>query len=230
MKRNSLILLLIISFASVISAQNFPNVRISASGGFSYFPVTEPSGELFIKNEAYNQYNRHLSWGKNVDGNAHYISNMGLGFGVKYRYLNVKAPSTDLFVDAGSEHYGVINLSEDNDIHFIAPSVMYMRWLGDTNKLLALTSLSIGYTDLTSRGNIDGTSLVMFGNNVGYQLDLGLDYFLTKKISVGFNTGYFYSKIKEVNMGLSETKTILPENSQLNLSNIKLNVSLALNF
>ena len=31
-------------------------------------------------------------------------------------------------------------------------------------------------------------------------------------------------------MGLSETKTILPENSQLNLSNIKLNVSLALNF
>ena len=70
----------------------------------------------------------------------------------------------------------------------------------------------------------------MFGNSVGYQLDFGLDYFLTKKISVGFNTGYFYSKIKEVNMGLSETKTILPENSQLNLSNIKLNVSLALNF
>ncbi|MFV0419290.1 MAG: hypothetical protein ACK5KT_11240 [Dysgonomonas sp.] len=223
------LLILFFLAASFVSAQDYPNVRISASGGFSYFPVTEPTGQTFVKNSAYDSYNNHLKWGRNVDGNVHYILNMGLGFGAKYRYINVSAPPTDLFVDIGSEHYGVFNLQEKNDIQFIAPSIMFMQRLGRSSKFMAVTSVSVGYTYLQSIGELDGLSLVMTGSNIGYQFDLGLDYFITKTISIGLNTGYFSSTIKGANLGLSEKKTALKKEQQPNLSNIKLNASLAIN-
>lgn len=214
-------------------AQELPNFRINVTGGFTYFlqsDQNESGSKIFINDDAYKSYNNDLAWGLNAEGNAHYILNGGLGFGAKFRYMKTDAPATDLLYDAGSEHYGVVNISEKNEIMFLAPSLMYARWLEPTGKFLATGALSVGYVYLESSGNLDKASVMFSGANVGFQADLGVDYFLTRNISVGLSTGYFYSKIKEVNVNLSKDKTKLPENSQPDLSNIKLNLSLSLNF
>lgn len=221
-------------FLSVISvAQELPRFRISGTGGYSYFLKTDPPEELakvLIKNDAYNNYIDKISWGLNAEGNAHYILKSGLGFGAKYRYWSVEAPATDLFFDAGQEHYGVVNLSEDNRIMFIAPSIMYAKWLHPSGRLLGTGAISVGYTYLESSGNVDFQRAMFDGSNLGFQADLGVDYFLTRNISLGLSTGYFYSKIKKVAVNLSENKTELPENAQPDLSNIKLNFLLSINF
>ncbi len=214
-------------------AQEFPNFRINLTGGYTYFLQSDPNeggSKIFIIDDAYNNYNNDLAWGLDAEGNAHYILNNSLGFGAKFRYMITDAPATDLLYDAGSEHYGVISMSEKNEILFFAPSFMYAQWLDTKGKLLATGALSVGYVYLESSGNVDKASAMFSGSNLGLQADLGVDYFLTRNISIGLSTGYFYSKIKEVNINLSENKTKLPENSQPNLSNIKLNLSLSLNF
>jgi len=128
------------------------------------------------------------------------------------------------------EHYGVISVSEKNEIIFLAPSLIYARWLEPTGIFLGTGALSVGYVYLESSGEVDNSSAMFSGENIGIQVDLGVDYFLTRHISIGLGTGYFYSKIKEVNINLSEQKTKLPENAQPNLSNLKLNLSLAILF
>lgn len=227
----SLTLLLMTTIMTL--AQELPNFRINVTGGYSYFLQSnnnESGTVVFIENEAFKKYDKDLTWDLNAEGNAHYILNNGLGFGAKFRYMKIDAPSSDLLYDAGNDHYGVLNVSEENEIIFLAPSLMYARWLEPTGKFLATGSLSVGYVYLESSGNVDRASAMFSGSNVGFQADLGVDYFLTRNISVGLNTGYFYSKIKEVNVNLSKDKTTLPENAQPNLSNIKLNLSLSLNF
>ncbi|OFX65586.1 MAG: hypothetical protein A2071_02350 [Bacteroidetes bacterium GWC1_47_7] len=107
---------------------------------------------------------------------------------------------------------------------------MYALWLEPTRKFLGSGALSVGYAYLESSGTVDNESAMFSGSNGGFQIDLGVDYFLTRNISVGLSTGYFYAKIKEVNINLSENKTKLPENVQPNLSSLKLNLSLSSNF
>jgi|GEM_PF-3231996 hypothetical protein len=215
------------------AAQELPNVRINITGGYSYFLKTELSpeiGDKFIKDAAFRKVDRQGKWGLNVDGNAHYIFNNGLGVGAKYRFLLIDVSKTDLLVDIGDEHYGVLSLSERNEIVFLAPSLMYARWLDQKGRFLGTGAFSVGYTYLESSGTVDEATAMFDGQNVGFQLDLGVDYFLTRNISVGLSTGYFYTRIKEVRVNLSEKKTTLPEDSQPDLSNIKLNVSLSLHF
>lgn len=219
--------------ALTAKGQELPNFRINVTGGYSYFTDAIPNADdasKFIKNKDFKKYVHQLDWRPNVEGNAHYLLNNGLGFGVKFRYLKTDIPQTDLLLDVGQNHYGVVNLSEKHDIIFLAPSIMYAWWLEPTGKFLGTGALSVGYTYLESSGNIDNLSAKFDGDNIGFQVDLGIDYFLTRHISVGFATGYFYSKIKEVRVNLSEDKTKLPEDEQLNLSNIKLNLSLSLHF
>lgn len=214
-------------------AQELPNFRLNLTGGYSYFTATDPNdagSEMFINNDTFKKYNRDLQWGLNAEGNAHYLLKNGLGFGAKYRYMKTDVSETDLLFDAGDAHYGVVNVSEENKIMFIAPSLMYALWLEPTRKFLGSGALSVGYAYLESSGTVDNESAMFSGSNVGFQIDLGVDYFLTRNISVGLSTGYFYAKIKEVNVNLSENKTKLPENVQPNLSNLKLNLSLSLNF
>lgn len=233
MKLKIVSILCVLSSVLSVSAQELPKVRINLTGGYSYFLNTDPNeggSQVFIKNDAYDKYNSDLAWGLNGEGNAHYILNNGLGFGAKFRYMKTDAPDTDLLFDAETEHYGVANVSEKNKIMFIAPSLLYARWLEPTGKFLGTGALSVGYTYLESSGNVDRASAMFSGSSVGFQVDLGVDYFFTKNISLGLSTGYFYAKIKEVNINLSKDKTKLPENSQPDLSNIKLNLSLSFNF
>lgn len=233
MKLRILSVLCVLSSILSAKAQELPNVRINITGGYSHFLVTDLNSEIgdkFIRDAAFRKVDRQGKWGLNVEGNAHYIFNSGLGLGAKYRYMMVDVPKTDLLYDAGQDHYGVVSLSENNDIMFIAPSLMYAHWLDGNGKFLATGALSVGYVYLESKGSVDATTAMFSGNNVGFQADLGVDYFLTKNISVGVSTGYFYSKIKEVKVNLSKGKTKLPEDAQPNLSNIKLNLSLSLNF
>ena len=170
-----------------------------------------------------------MKWGSDIEGNVQYLLNNGLGFGAKYRYLTTDAASTDLLFDAG-ENYGVVQIAEQNEIIFVAPSLIYARWLEPTGKLLGTGALSVGYVYLESSGEVDHSSAMFTGGNMGVQIDLGVDYFLTRHFSIGLGTGYFYGKIKEVYINLSEQKTTLPENAQPNLSNIKLNLSLSYHF
>ena len=213
--------------------QELPNFRLNLTGGYSYFTATDPNdagSEMFINNDTFKKYNRDLQWGLNAEGNAHYLLKNGLGFGAKYRYMKTDVSETDLLFDAGDAHYGVVNVSEENKIMFIAPSLMYALWLEPTRKFLGSGALSVGYAYLESSGTVDNESAMFSGSNGGFQIDLGVDYFLTRNISVGLSTGYFYAKIKEVNINLSENKTKLPENVQPNLSSLKLNLSLSSNF
>ncbi|MFA7582109.1 MAG: outer membrane beta-barrel protein [Proteiniphilum sp.] len=214
-------------------AQELPNFRLNLTGGYSYFTATDPNdagSEMFINNDTFKKYNRDLQWGLNAEGNAHYLLKNGLGFGAKYRYMKTDVSETDLLFDAGDAHYGVVNVSEENKIMFIAPSLMYALWLEPTRKFLGSGALSVGYAYLESSGTVDNESAMFSSSNGGFQIDLGVDYFLTRNISVGLSTGYFYAKIKEVNINLSENKTKLPENVQPNLSSLKLNLSLSSNF
>jgi len=139
-----------------------------------------------------------LKWAK-PGRNIHYLLNSGLGFGVKYRYLTTNASRTDLLLEQ-REHYGVISVSEKNEIIFLVPSLIYARWLEPTGIFLGTGALSVGYVYLESSGEVDNSSAMFSGENIGIQVDLGVDYFLTRHISIGLGTGYFYSKIKEVNI------------------------------
>lgn len=223
--------MLLIAFTA--EGRELPNFRINATGGYSYFLANDPNEnytKIFVKNNSYKKYDRQTTWWQNLEGNAHYLLNNGLGFGIKIRYLTSSAPSTDLLLNVEENHYGIVNLSEQNDVIFLAPSIMYARWLEPTGKFLGSAAVAVGYVTLETHGEIDHFGSKFYGENVGFQFDLGVDYFLTKHISAGIATGYFYSKIKEVRYSLSDKKTKLPENSQPNLSNIKLNLSLSLHF
>lgn len=232
MKKTLICLFTLLTVTLSATSQELPHFRLNVTGGYGYFLHTDPNeggSQIFIHNDDYNNYQRQLKWGPDIEGNVHYLLNNGLGFGAKYRYLTTDAASTDLLFDAG-EHYGVVQIAEQNEIIFVAPSLIYARWLEPTGKLLGTGALSVGYVYLESSGEVDNSSAMFTGGNMGVQIDLGVDYFLTPHFSIGLGTGYFYGKIKEVHINLSEQKTTLPENAQPNLSNIKLNLSLSYHF
>ncbi len=233
MKLKILSILCALSAVVGASAQKLPGIRINITGGYGYMLKTQVgnnSSSLLIQNDAFKNYEKRLTWASNIEGNAHYIFKNGLALGAKYRYLKAEAPATDFLVEAGAEHYGVVNLSEKNKIIFMAPSLMYVYRFGADGRFWGSGALSVGYTQLEASANIDNNSVKLWGDNVGVQADLGVDYFLTQNISLGVSTGYFYAKIKEVRVNLNEEKTKLPVNSQLDLSNIKLNLSLSIHF
>lgn len=232
MKRLIICAFCMLTLSLSAKSQNLPNFSMNVTGGFSYFLNTDPNEggtQIYIENNDYKKYDQQLKWGPNLEGNIQYLLNSGLGFGAKFRYLTTDASRTDLLVEVG-DHYGVISIAEQNEIMFLAPSLIYARWLESTGKLLGTGALSVGYVSLESSGEVDNSSAMFSGENIGFQVDLGVDYFLTRHISIGLGTGYFYSKIKEVNINLSEQKTKLPENAQPNLSNLKLNLSLDIHF
>lgn len=144
-----------------VNGQELPNFRINVTGGYSYMTADDPdeyNSFNFIDNNDFKKYNRQLNWAPNIEGNAHYLLNNGLGFGVKYRYLTNNISETDLLLDLGEDHYGVISLSEEYNIIFLAPSVMYACWLEPSGKFLGTGALSAGYTYMETYGNIDKLS------------------------------------------------------------------------
>lgn len=215
------------------SAQDLPRFRVNVSGGYTYFMKSDPNDQasrVFVKNDAYDAYRRDLRFAPNAEANAFFILRNGLGFGAKFAYTQVNAKETDLLIDAGNEHYSVLSISERNSIFFLAPTLMYTQWIEPSKRFLANGALSVGFVHLDSSGMLDLTSLAFYGDAVGFQVDFGVDYFLTRNISLGLSSGYFYTKVKEVEFMMSEGKTKLPEKAQPNLSSIKLNLSLSLNF
>lgn len=171
MKKTLICLFTLLTVTLSATSQELPHFRLNITGGYGYFLHTDPNeggSQIFIHNDDYNNYQRQLKWGSDIEGNVQYLLNNGLGFGAKYRYLTTDAASTDLLFDAG-EHYGVVQIAEQNEIIFVAPSLIYARWLEPTGKLLGTGALSVGYVYLESSGEVDHSSAMFTGGNMGFR-------------------------------------------------------------
>ena len=76
------------------------------------------------------------------------------------------------------------------------------------------------------------TNYLITSHSIGLGIDLGIDYFITKPLSVGVKTGLFIAKFTNIvdYNGVDTQNTTLDSKNAINLSNVNLSIGVSYHF
>jgi len=172
--------------AAVVPAKNtapFQKWSFAVNGGFSYL-LSKISNEVPM--DARNHV-KGLKSGYHISAHGGYFWKENVGLGLKY--VNFKSSHTSYVNTLGQ-------VTDNITTQFIGP-VLYNRYYSKNRNVILLTGLSAGYLDYYNRGRVT-QDFEIRGNTVAFGLDLGADFVLNKRISLGCGLGYIGGVLRKV--------------------------------
>jgi len=213
------------------------NFRFDFNGGFGYCLASQPEISTRDENyEAYTSFIHQLSWMKNLQTSLYYKLSKGSYLGLKYYFMNSSGSVKDIQFDTMDNHGIPVtligDLSEKQYVNYIGPSYMYADWLGYSKKWLCSYSLTTGYASYRCEEKNYMTNYLITSHSIGLGIDLGIDYFITKPLSVGVKTGLFIAKFTNIvdYNGVDTQNTTLDSKNAINLSNVNLSIGVSYHF
>ena len=219
----------------------------SLQSGLSHlFVDLSETREMYIQyygltSQETDKYINKIKNGFFINANFHYLTTNYLGIGIDYNFF--RSASKGDFITNANYGYGstdrlpvylTINSDERTYLNFIAPSVLFMQYLGENKKIRLTESLAPGaiFMRLESRSNdylpYWGTNSYIIGNppmyyaqsgsvvtglNFAAKVSLSLDYCITPNWSAGLTGNFIWANIKKIRQKYrqSEESTTLDE-------------------
>ena len=154
--------------------------------------------------------------------------------GVGFILDNYHCSSTDYVLATFENGTTAEGYNTDNiDILSVGPA-LFMRGQSKDGKLLFSANYALCFMYFRDRGIVINQEGMITGGNAGYIIDIGVDYFVAPKISVGLFANAAIGSIGRINVSNTTTGEsqwiTLDEDSRESLSHIGVGVSLAFHF
>jgi len=212
-------------------------VRFGLSGGAGYLTGSTQNAEDqmvsqgFTSDQAESYYN-DMKLGISANADFYLLITPNYGVGIKYKFF-YNSSSTEGFVDPqDGVHLYYTTYRETIYVNFVGASFFYQQFIGSKKTLVLNSALSLGLTTYRDEAEYLHGYYLLTGENVGADLNIGLEYFLTSRISLGVDLSAFYSSIRKVKItdGTSTSTVELEKENYENLSRIDLTTGIRIYF
>ncbi|OJV35970.1 MAG: hypothetical protein BGO29_00175 [Bacteroidales bacterium 36-12] len=178
-----------------------------------------------LTSEEVNKYISKIKNGFFLNAGFHYLTTNFLGIGAEYNFFRSAAKGEFLvnpnygYGSSSLPVYILMNSNEKMYLNFIAPSVMFLQYLGENKKICLTESLAPGALFMRMEGrSIDyhayggnnnnhvgsppmyyaPSGSVVTSANFSAKIALSLDYYITPNWSTGLTGNFIWANIKKI--------------------------------
>lgn len=228
MKKLLLIILCVFYVLNTYS-QEFGNQKwkIGLSGGFSFITASTKTNErelvdMGISPELAKKYYRDFKNGRIASANIVYLFKENMGAGVKYNLFTSSSKLDNVIVDYnGDGNSEMLSLKEKLYYNFIGPSFYTQMTLNSAKTFQLTGQVALGY--LHYRDEMRAVSNILAtGSTFGSNMELGLEYFISKNWALGLNAEITSGLLNKVSLddGTNSVSLDLKGDSRINMSHI----------
>jgi hypothetical protein len=210
------------------------HIRFSFSGGPSFLVasnkrVKEMARIMGLTQQESDKYDNQLKSGWSGSGSCHYLIHGKTGIGIDYRYFTTGASEWVTINLQGVNKYNA-EIMEDMRVSYLGPSLLTTLPLGKSKRWMIVSSLSAGLMLYQDEASLLQSNVILKGKALGAEFDADIEYFLTRKISLGAGFRLFSSRLKKVTYitGSSETTIKLDKDQYENVSTVDLTARLTI--
>jgi hypothetical protein len=212
-------------------------VRFGLSGGAGFLIGSTQNAEDqmisqgFTPDQAKSYYN-DMKLGISANADFYLLIPPDYGAGIKYKFF-YNSSRTEGFVDPqDGVHLYYTTYSEKIYVNFAGVSFFYQQFIGSKKSFLLNSALSLGLTAYRNEAEYLQGYYLLTGKNAGADLNIGLEYFLTGRVSLGADLSAFYSSIRKVKItdGINTSTIELEKENYENLSRIDLSAGIRIYF
>ncbi|PRX53113.1 hypothetical protein [Flagellimonas meridianipacifica] len=204
----------------------YAGFRFAFNGGYSYDPGRLNSNTI---NLGFEDFYRELRSGYHLEANITYYLSKNIGLGIKYNIFKTSNSIENVgFIDTdGSDIIGT--LANDITVSFVGAVLSY-RFPGKKSKNAFILNSSIGY--LSYRDNqVLAIPVNVKGNNLGFSFDIGYDFLLAERLSLGIQAGATSGRIRELEItGDSGTSLVRIPDDERPSGSARLDFSIGLRY
>lgn len=211
--------------------------RFGISGGAGYLLGSTQNAEDqmvsqgFTFDQAESYYN-DMKLGISANADLYLLIPPNYGAGIKYKFF-FNSSSIEGFIDPqDGVHLYYTTYREKIYVNFAGASFFYQQTIGSQRSLVLSSILSLGLTTYRDEAEYLHGFYLLTGKNAGFDLGIGLEYFLTSRISLGADLSVFYSSIRKIKItdGTSTSTIELDKENYENLSRIDLSAGVRIYF
>lgn len=164
--------------------------RLALNGGYSLrTDEADPNIPQELK-----EYNKAQKTGYNYGLDFTYMVLKNIGIGLKFNLDNYKSELNNVSIPV-TDDIVLTSLSDDIKISFIGPLLSY---LSNGDKGVFSINLGYGFTTYKNASTINLTPIDFEGKTTGFAVDVGYEYFIAKRLSIGGQISLLSGVIDEV--------------------------------
>jgi hypothetical protein len=212
-------------------------LRIGFSGGPAYLSGSTKEAEKTMKSmgmkdsEVKSYFDQYKTgWQGNVS--AHYFIWPGLAPGIHYRLFRTGASLFATFDPQDKVNIIYDYIEEDLYCHYVGLSMLASTALRNSEKWHLTSSLSAGIAYYRDEASLLSMNILSSGKAFGATMEAGLEYFVTRHISVHAGLNLFVSTIGKmtIDTGNGKTEMKLPKDERENMSAFDLSAGIRFYF
>ncbi|SFE65703.1 porin family protein [Sunxiuqinia elliptica] len=211
--------------------------RLSVSGGIAYQLGTTDDSRKDMQEQGLTQaqiddYHDQFMLGWQSSASIHRMVNPTVGVGLQYRLMYSDADLRITLDPQDGNHLYHGQMTERMYINYVGASVLSQQSLTINKKLQLSALISAGVAFYRDEAEILEGNLLFTGEALALTTELGLEYFVTPKISIGLSANLFASKLNKVKMdnGYTSDTIKLDEDEQQSISALDLSTGLRFYF
>jgi hypothetical protein len=210
-------------------------LRFGVSGGLGYILSSSKNAEEDMVSQGFTldnaqSYYKDLKSGLYANANITWLINPYYGAGIKYNFFDTSG-STEGFMDPGDG----VNLyyttyKEHIYVNYAGVEVLFQQSVGNLKSFKLNSSYSTGLAMYRNETEYLNGYYLVTGRNIGMDFGLGLEYSVTRFLSVGTDLTLFYSSIHKMKItDGTDTSTIdLEKGNYENLTRVNISFGLRL--
>ena len=178
-------------------------IGISGGPGYIYTSSKDAENELITigmdkqkVKDAFNNY--RWGWQANVD--LHYLFNQKIGIGVKYSIFQTSTKLENVSFgnyNGDGLHIFFGDMEDKLYVNYIGPSFLWQNYINRRETWKITTLFSLGYSHFRSESHIMDFPSLTTSHTFGGYGEFGLEYFISRNVSLGANLNYIISSFKK---------------------------------
>ena len=211
--------------------------RLELSGGLAFMLGSTSDGrkeaaDQGLTKQQVDDYYQQIMTGWQASANMHYFLQPDMALGLSYRFFQTKADLWATFdpQDGMNLYHG--QMIESMYVNFIGPSLLSTYTFSQNQQWRLVIAVAAGPAFFRDETSLLETNVLLTGKAFGLNTDIGLEYFVAPRVSLGLKLGLFASNISKVTMddGYNSTTIKLEDEERQNLSSLDLTAGLRIYF
>ncbi|WP_165024578.1 outer membrane beta-barrel protein [Dysgonomonas sp. ZJ279] len=228
MKKLILMALSIMLYLSASSQEtSVPKWKFGVSGGFSFLTASSKSSErelidMGVPSDIAKDYYSDLKKGQMATANVVYLFKPKMGVGLKYNFFTSNAEKNGLIVDYNYDgNLERVNMKEQLYYNFVGPSFYMQNYITNNKKFQLTGQVAVGYLHYRNQVKSD-MNLLLTGSTLGFNGELGIEYFLTKNWAIGVSGEVLSGVVGKVTVddSYSSENIKLYDESRINMTHL----------
>jgi hypothetical protein len=212
-------------------------LRFGLNYGVGYLTVSRDAAKkaiipMGITDLDAGSYYKDLKSGIYCAADATWMLTQRLGTGVRYKFFHTAASARGNFFQDGGSIIVFSDYSENIFINYAAASFLYKEPLGMEDRFSIYLSLSLGMTFYLDMLEFFPENKLITGNARGTDVNIGMEYRISRFISVAAEASVFNSTLREIKItdGQNEELVELEKEYYQNISRVDLSLGFRLYF